>query len=143
MDKMKFSSKAIIIGFLVQLVSSYSIGMFVSTFYSIFLFISGVPLYQLIERIPSSGFVVDMGVFSEFFATMLGGYTAARIAKHSELKHALAVGILLESVAIMDTYITPHYFPMWYSIIWLSTTIPAAVLGGYLRACSVKREGDV
>lgn len=138
-NNIKLSWKAIIIGFFIQLVGSFLIGSIIGFLFGFFLLVSGVPLPLIVEKTSTSAFLNYLGILIESFTTILGGYVAAWYAKHSELKHSLVVGILLEIVVLLDISFSPVSISRWYGVTWTLITIPSAVLGGYLRVYMAKR----
>lgn len=66
--------------------------------------------------------------------TVLGGYVTALIARRSELKHALALGILLELGALYELFLNRMGRPFAFMLLISLLPIPAALLGGWLRA---------
>ena len=60
--------------------------------------------------------------------TIVGGYIAARKAGSLPYKNAFAfglLGILIGSFMMGD-------LPTWYNVLWVVTTLPAALCGGYI-----------
>lgn len=75
---------------------------------------------------------------SGLLSPLLGGYVAAFIAKTSEIKHALVVGILsiflTVSLGIMINSLDMARVEwVWYSFVYWLLFLPSAMLGGYLR----------
>jgi|GEM_PF-1118022 len=65
--------------------------------------------------------------------TAVGGYVAAAIAGRRSLAHALGVGILSTVTALVLGMLRPHNSPIWYQVLGYGLTVPAAILGGYVR----------
>jgi hypothetical protein len=67
--------------------------------------------------------------------TVVGGYITARLAPHSPMRHALALGIvgLVAGTAGAIATIPMHLGPSWYPIALVLTALPCAWLGGALR----------
>jgi uncharacterized membrane protein (DUF485 family) len=64
---------------------------------------------------------------------VLAGYVTGWIARRSEVRHTLVLGVLQLA---MGTVATIAYFdvaPVWYHLTFLALLIPAHVLGGVLR----------
>jgi len=64
------------------------------------------------------------------FSTVLGGYLAARIAKNLPLFNACAVGVVGIAAAILLGGQSDG--PWWFSAFGYISTIPAAIVGGWL-----------
>lgn len=76
--------------------------------------------------------LIFMGFYSLGFS-VLGAYVTALIARRSEIKHALALGILQLAMGIMATISFWDSAPAWYHIGFLLLLVPANVFGGWLR----------
>ena len=71
------------------------------------------------------------------FSTVLGGYIAARIAKNLPLFNAFAVGVVGIAAAILLGGQSDS--PWWFSAFGYISTIPAAIVGGWLARCESKK----
>ncbi len=65
--------------------------------------------------------------------TAVGGYVAAAIAGRRILAHALGVGILSTVIGLVLRMLRADNSPVWYQVLGYGLTIPAAILGGYVR----------
>src|SRR5262245_30989893 len=65
---------------------------------------------------------------------VLGGYIAARIATRRPIVHATALGVLMLLVSIAATAFFWDRAPAWFHLATLALTVPAAMLGGKIRA---------
>jgi len=67
--------------------------------------------------------------------TVVGGYITARLAPHSPMRHALALGIVGFAVGAAGAIATipMHLGPSWYPIALVLTALPCAWLGGALH----------
>ncbi len=66
---------------------------------------------------------------------VLGSYIAARLAPHSPMQHALAlgyIGLVLSSIGVIVA-INMNLGPIWYPIGIVITALPGAWLGGVLH----------
>jgi len=90
---------------------------------------------RLIETAP--GFQL-LGLAGGLSCTALGGYVAARFANHSEYANAFAVGVA--SLVFGETVITAfgHDLPLWLRLLGDLLVVPAALLGGHLRALQTR-----
>lgn len=64
------------------------------------------------------------------FGALVGGLLAARLATHTPLAHALAVGLVQTAGAIANFTMLPH--PTWVIAAGLAVFVPMALLGGVL-----------
>ena len=71
------------------------------------------------------------------FSTVLGGYIAARIAKNLPLFNAFAVGVVGIAAAILLGGQSDS--PWWFSAFGYISTIPAAIVGGWLARRESKK----
>lgn len=101
----------------------------------------GVMLPKLQDQIVGSVAFIISTFLGGLLFTVLGGYVAARIAKFSELKHAMWEGIiaLLTSAPFILT-LKMGWLLMWLTIIGIILTIPSAMLGGYIRLLTIKEK---
>jgi hypothetical protein len=128
----KFSVKAVLIGWVVDIGGSLGVGFLVGVFAGIYLIIKGVSPDRMEEAIYSSfGFLLTSLIIGLFF-TGLGGYIAAKIAKTAELKHAFVVGLLSALTGMLYIVLSSNPGPPSFNIVGLTLVIPIAVLGGYL-----------
>lgn len=70
--------------------------------------------------------------------TALGGYFSARTAGHDPLKHALVSGLISLLVSIGLGAASSGQAPFWYVTVGILLTLPAALLGGLIRAATVQ-----
>jgi hypothetical protein len=62
----------------------------------------------------------------------LAGYLTAWVARRAEVRHAAALGVVLTVVAMVHLIYHPED-PLWYRLVLVAGSLPAAALGGYLR----------
>ncbi len=102
-------------------------------------------LFQLSGRdpymLPDMWFLVFSILYGIAFG-LLGGYVAALVARRRELAHAVVVGVVIGVGAVVSIVIKTGSGSLWSPISALVLMAPASVLGGYLRARSVKRIGS-
>jgi len=128
MEKIKI--KAIVIGCLVDWLSSFAFSMLISLLLGAKAASAGMPDDQVQEFIAGyfktqQGFIISI-IFG-FSFTALGGYAAERIAKTGTLINSAFVG----SVSIMIGLIYITSAPIIMTVLSLVFSIPAAVLGGF------------
>ena len=88
------------------------------------------------QAVGSSWLLLILG-YSSIFA-ILGGYVTALVAKRSEVKHALALGIVMVMLSLVSMLTYFGQQALWFQIGLLVLALPAALLGGYLRARQVR-----
>jgi surface polysaccharide O-acyltransferase-like enzyme len=66
---------------------------------------------------------------------VIGSYIAARLAPHSPMRHALALGVIGLVLSIIGAVaaISMNLGPSWYPIALVLTALPCAWLGGVLH----------
>jgi hypothetical protein len=86
-----------------------------------------VAVAKVIEQ--DSGFLL-LGLLLGTLSMVLGAYLAARLAKHLPLFNACAVGVL--GIAAGFVLGGSGESPWWFNAIGYLSTIPAALVGGWL-----------
>jgi hypothetical protein len=66
--------------------------------------------------------------------TALGGYVAAWMGRVLPLRHALATGMVSLATALLVWAAFPNSLSLGYGIAAMLLVLPAALVGGYLRA---------
>jgi hypothetical protein len=98
--------------------------------------LSGEEARQLIENaLQQPSYLLLSGALG-LMATALGGFVAARVAIVAPLLNAACVGLfdlVLGILLIGDT-------PLWFSVIALLLTLPAAIMGGVLWRRAAPRQ---
>jgi len=137
----RINKKAVILGWLVGVIGSVFAGLLFGIISIVIIHVSliksDIGLDQGFER-AAEYFATSIGslilsLYGALFFVILGGYVAARIAKFSELKHAMLVGLLYLLVDIVVHLVTVEPFPLWFTLTSWSLAIPAALFGGFLR----------
>lgn len=75
-------------------------------------------------------------------AAIFGCWLAARLAPHSPMKHALALGALGLLFNIAGTVARWDTAPAWYHVVALALVMPYAWIGGRLREMQLERAGS-
>jgi hypothetical protein len=126
------SPKAVIIGFVVDIVGSMIVGMILT------IAMFGMPTdptaaaaveTQMMESMPFlvMSFVIGLGF------TIVGGYVAGGVAGKAEWKNALAVGVLgICSGVLINMSGSAGNLPQWYTVGSYILVIPCAVFGGLM-----------
>jgi hypothetical protein len=68
--------------------------------------------------------------------TVVGGYSAARLAPHAPMRHALVLGIIGLAMGTAGAIVTITKYdlgPDWYPIALALTALPLTLLGGVLH----------
>ncbi|HEU4628731.1 MAG TPA: hypothetical protein VFS08_03270 [Gemmatimonadaceae bacterium] len=65
---------------------------------------------------------------------VVGGYVTALIARRAPIGHAFALGALMLLLGIVTSWVSPEREPTWYAIWMPIVVLPAAVIGGMIRA---------
>jgi hypothetical protein len=79
------------------------------------------------ELAKDSGYLISALILGTA-STVLGGYLAARIARTLPYYNALAFGLL----GVLLGLFTSGDFPLWFRVVGLGLTAPAALLGGHI-----------
>jgi len=120
---------AIIVGALVDFVSTQIASVLVLLVFAIVAGISGMPLTDLQTRLNDSTLFFAVGSGAGLSCSVLGGYVCARFANQNEYANGLACGfvgvISGELMYPADTSMLMHLFGL--------LTIPACVLGAHLK----------
>ncbi len=129
----RFNIRSVVVGSLSMLALDILSGIAAFTFFAGDSLTSGATLDEIsavakvIEQ--NSGYLLASLLLGTF-STVLGGYIAARFAKHLPLFNACAVGVVGIAAAILLGDSSES--PWWFSAFGYLSTIPAAILGGWL-----------
>ena len=85
----------------------------------------------------SAAFEVSLFILS-LVAPAAGGYLAARMSPRAELTHALAVGVVITILALLNPALFSNR-PDLLGILGIVLTLPAAFIGGRLRLSRSER----
>lgn len=139
----RFRILAVFVGWFVDVVSSNVGGVVLGIVWGIFQIAQGANWAQFQQSLSSSTGLFVGGLLIGVCGSVLGGFVAAWMAKHRELQHALATGVLslLTGIAMMSLNSfspIPISQPAWISVLAFAVTVPAALFGGWLR-CRIAR----
>lgn len=130
----KLNAKAIIWGFLTDIVGTFVFG-FIFSLVVISLYAANGGNIDNIDNLMKSYYVsVPLMSVSLFFGlafTVLGGYITGRIAKGYEMLNSIAVGIIEVAFGMLLS-ISGSSYPLWYNVIGFVLMIPATYLGGMI-----------
>ena len=127
------SFKAILIGFLVDILGSSIVAGIIGFIIGYRLGASGVPPTEIPERLAQMTGMQIVALIVGLLFSMFGGYVAALVAKENEIQNATATGVFSVIIALLSTLIFTQSAPLWFNVAAYLLTIPAAYLGGYLR----------
>lgn len=68
-------------------------------------------------------------------STVLGGYLAARLARGLPYYNALAFGV----IGFVVSALTSGDLPVWFIVMGLGLTLPAALMGGHIAKLQMQR----
>jgi len=125
---------AIVLGFLVDIGGTVVLGAVLSFVAGVVLAAGGAApgeIAGVIERSP--GFHL-LGMAGGLSMTALGGYVAARFANHSEYANGFAVGVASLVFGEAMLLVLPQPMALWLRLLGDALVVPAALVGGHLRA---------
>jgi len=125
---------AVVIGFFVDVGATMIFGVALAIVGGVGLAAGGASpeaIDAIVDR--SAGFQL-MGLTGGLACTALGGYVAARFANHAEYANAFAVGLASLVFGEVMLAIQPQDYPAWLRLLGDALVIPAALVGGHLRA---------
>ena len=134
-DKTGIRIKAVVLGVLADIGVSLVAGITYGIGLTVCLFIKGIRPEEIGAHLQGPLILIP-SLFIGFGATLLGGFVAGRIAKHSEILHGAIVGAL----GIPFCFIDVGSFPLWFAIVSCVGLVPAGMAGGYLA--KQKRPGQ-
>jgi hypothetical protein len=123
--------KAVLFGILADIGATFIAMMLLTTFLGTQVgdgTLSREEVMQIVERAMREPPYLLLGGLLGLLATVLGGYVAARTAEVAPLLNAACVGVF--DVVLGIFFIGGP--PLWFSIIGLLLTLPAAIAGGVL-----------
>ena len=91
-------------------------------------------------RLPKPEWIL-LGMLLRVMSGVAGGYLAAAIARHSGVRHAVIVGALAASIGSIVLMLEAGGLPLWYSLLAGGLFLPAAAMGGAIRAERTRRPG--
>jgi len=133
----RFRPLAVLVGWLADVGASVVGGVVVGMIAAGILIRQGLPPDRLQAELLSMDWVKWMGLLVGTCGTIFGGYVGAWMGKDFPLRHALAVGILGLLTGLGAMLVLPHAQPTWIDLVGVVIGVPAALLGGYMRAARV------
>jgi hypothetical protein len=125
---------AILLGFAVDVGGTMVYSVVAATIASVLLVSGGVAPENLGEALAESSMFQLAGLAGGLICTVLGGYVAARFANRSEYATAFAVGLASLVFGEARVLIAGQGTALWLRLAGDALVIPAALLGGHLRA---------
>jgi hypothetical protein len=128
----RFRWKAVVLGAATELVGSATAGVVLVVIFSILAASDDGSTERALERLGQSWpfLMISMVVGGGF--TVLGGYVAGRIARHSFLKHALAAGGLSLALGILLFRSDDGPYAGVIAVLGYGLHLPLALVGGWL-----------
>ena len=74
--------------------------------------------------------------------SVLGGYIAARIAKHHEVLNGSLAAFLCVGSGVYSILFSPPSLPLWQQLLLVGASPALSAFGGYLRLKSAKTKPD-
>jgi hypothetical protein len=99
----------------------------------------GIPMDRLEAELNSLTWFWVLGLLLGFCGSVFGGYVAAWMGRDFPLRHAIAAGSVSLLFGMVPSFFWENMGPMWATVAGLALTLPAALLGGYLRGPRSKR----
>jgi hypothetical protein len=125
---------AILLGFVVDVGGTMVFSMVAATVASILLVSGGVGPEDLGRALADSATFQLVSLTGGLSCTALGGYVAARFANRSEYATAFAVGLASLVFGEATVLFSGQETALWLRLAGDALVIPAALLGGHLRA---------
>jgi len=135
----RFRWKAVLLGAATDLIGSAIAGVVLVIVFTIVVAPSDGGTQQALDRLGESWpfLLISMVVGGGF--TVLGGYVAGRIARHSFLKHALAAGGLSLALGILLFRSDDGPYAGILAILGYGLHLPLALFGGWLARRRLSR----
>ncbi len=128
----RFRWKAVLLGAATDLVGSAVAGIVLVVVFSLLAASSEGGAEQALDRLGQSWPFLLISMVVGGGCTVLGGYVAGRIARHSFLKHALAAGGLSLALGILLFRSDDGPYAGIVAILGYGLHLPLALLGGWL-----------
>jgi hypothetical protein len=125
---------AVLLGFAVDVGGTMVFSVVAATVASILLVSGGVGPEELGRALAESSTFQLVGLAGGLTCTALGGYVAARLANRSEYATAFAVGLASLVFGEATVMFWGQATALWLRLAGDALVIPAALLGGHLRA---------
>jgi putative membrane protein (TIGR04086 family) len=138
----KLAIRAILIGSLLDILVSFVLGVFLGISIA-----SGIHQHSLAPAASQAAIHTAIHdarwVYLAFglMSSMLGGYIAAKIAKHDELLNGACSSVFCVALGIFTMVRGSSIYPLWVQFLLFFLNIACGVLGGYLWLVQQKKWG--
>jgi hypothetical protein len=126
------SFRAVGIGAIVDIAGSLVMTTVVGVTAISALLLRGVSAQAIVEQLPSSSALALFCAAGGVLMSVAGGYTAARLAGHSHLRHALLAGLLAVLLNLGVNALVDDSSPLWLTALATALIVPFATVGGWL-----------
>ncbi|HBB31629.1 MAG TPA: hypothetical protein DDZ80_15840 [Cyanobacteria bacterium UBA8803] len=134
-----FNIKAVIYGLLLDVIATKFFNFISGFAYRLIVGITSANPEQVTPTLFSYESLIVVNLIVGLLFTLSGGFLTARLAKKLELKHAFVMGV---SSAFLGWILLGFQVLNQYVAIALLSTIPVALLGGYLYKSKFKIQND-
>ena len=83
---------------------------------------------------PQNSVYVIFNLAYSFVFALAGGYVAGVVARRQQVRHTVALAILVLILAVISVWLQSGREPLWYQIGLIVLMPPGIVWGGYLQA---------
>jgi hypothetical protein len=139
----KLSFKGIIWGSITDIVASNIAAIPLFIYVSIAIHASALPKAEIgsavANAIQGNILYFSLGTISGGLCSILGGYVAARIARHDEVLNGALAAFLCVGGGIYSMITGNTHSPWWESVLFLLLSPSLTAFGGYLRLRQVRR----
>ena len=138
----RFRWKAVLIGAATDLAGSTVAGIALVVVFALLVAPGAGGVEDKVDRLAQSWPFLMASMILGGSCTVLGGYVAGRIARHSYLKHALAAGVLSLAVGILFFRGDEGPYSGLIAFLGYGLHLPLALLGGWLVWRNQSRRQD-
>ena len=124
---------AILVGWLVDVGFTFAVSMVLGVVAAIILVSQRVPPDQFVNHMQEMHWINVVGILGGLCGTMSGGFVAAWMGGSRPIGHGVAVGVVSLITSAIPMAFFPDMQPLWVTVAAAIFTVPAAMLGGYLR----------
>jgi hypothetical protein len=132
----KISFKGVVIGAIIDIVSSNLLFIPLLVFASVKYNLASVPKAQiateLARHLHGDSVMFGLQVLTGCSCSLLGGYVAARVAKHDGVLNGALSSFLCVSCGIYAMFASTIAIPLWQHLLFLPLSPALAAFGGYL-----------
>ena len=133
-DAPRFRPLAVFIGWLADIGFTMVTSMALGVVAAIWFIGQGVTLDELEAAVTASHWIQGIGMGLGACGTVVGAYIAVWLGKTMPMVHASVLGVVSLLTSLVPLLLAPDMQPVWVELSGLVLVIPAALLGGWLRA---------